>query len=156
MKAFCRAYDMRCVAMRLMGVYYYNYERSNRTHVLGRDSVIPKSDYEAVMTGTIYEYADARDIARFVGLAFDKIDELPHNFEAFNVWTDTHFKPESADFYEKLYPKLRDKVKVLKGHEGLFSIEKARRLLGYEPAYSWRNWPDKYPIKWDGTEEFEF
>ena len=65
-------------------------------------------------------------------------------------------KPDSADFYTKLYPKLADKVKVLKGHEGIFSIEKARKLLGYEPAYSWRNEPDKYPIKWDGTEKFDY
>lgn len=156
MQAFSRAYDMRCVAMRLLGVYYYNYMFSNRTHVLGRDYVIPKSEREAVMTGTIYEYADARDIARFIGLVFDKFDTLPNKFEAFNVWTDTHFRPDSADFYQKLYPKLADKVKVLKGHEGIFSIEKARRLLGYEPAYSWRNEPDKYPIKWDGTEKFDY
>ena len=36
------------------------------------------------------------------------------------------------------------------------SSEKARKLLGYEPAYSWRNEPDKYPIKWDGTEKFDY
>lgn len=156
MQSFARAYDMSCIAMRLLGVYYHNYAASNRVHVLGRDYVIPKSDYEAVMTGTIYEYADARDIARFVGLVFDNLDKLPNKFEAFNVWTDTHFVPESADFYGKLYPKLRHMTQNLKGHEGLFSIEKARRLLGYEPAYSWRNEPDKYPIKWDGTEKFDY
>ena len=29
-------------------------------------------------------------------------------------------------------------VKGIKGYDGLFSIEKARKLLGYEPLYDWK------------------
>ena len=140
MKAFVRAYDMNAIAMRVLGVYYYNSEASRKTHVFHRGfELIPDNEREKVMTCTIYEYVDARDIAVFTDLALQKIGSLPHPYEAFNVWTDTHLEPESAEFYAKLYPKLADMVKNLKGHDGLFSIEKARKLLGYEPQYSWRN-----------------
>ena len=123
-----------------LGVYYYNSEASRKTHVFHRGfELIPDNEREKVMTCTIYEYVDARDIAVFTDLALQKIGSLPHPYEAFNVWTDTHLEPESAEFYAKLYPKLADMVKNLKGHDGLFSIEKARKLLGYEPQYSWRN-----------------
>ena len=140
MQAFSRAYGMNSVAMRLLGVYYHDSEASRRTHVFHRGyELIPQDEREKVMTCTIYEYVDARDIAVFVGLALGKMGSLPHSFEAFNVWTDTHLEPESAPFYAKLYPKIADMCQNLKGHDGLFSIEKARRLLGYEPQYSWRN-----------------
>jgi len=37
------------------------------------------------------------------------------------------------------WPFLAEKAKDIPGTEGIISIKKAERLLGYKPQYSWRN-----------------
>ena len=77
MKAFTRAYDMNTVAMRLMGVYYHDMERSRAMYDLGQGQSYPETPEDGVITGNTYQYVDARDIAVFTGLAIDKLGKLP-------------------------------------------------------------------------------
>ena len=45
---------------------------------------------------------------------------------------------ESVDLMAEFYPDVHLTKEVV-GHETLLSIDKARSLLGYEPAHSWRS-----------------
>mgnify|MGYP005805551945 CR=1 FL=1 len=140
MKAFTRAYDMNTVAMRLMGVYYHDMERSRAMYDLGQGQSYPETPEDGVITGNTYQYVDARDIAVFTGLAIDKLGKLPNQYEAFNVITDVRFDvPDTKEFYEKRFPTLKDKLDGLREGEGLLSIRKAEEQLGYHPQYSWKN-----------------
>lgn len=84
----------------------------------------------------LWGYVDARDVAQSCRLALEA--DLS-GAEVFIVAAaDTVMNRPSADLMAEIYPnvELRDGV----GEFGtLLSIEKARRLLGYEPAFSWRD-----------------
>ena len=84
----------------------------------------------------LWGYVDARDVAQSCRLALDAdLDGA----EVFIVAAaDTVMNRPSADLMAEAYPdvELRDGV----GEFGtLLSVEKARRQLGYEPAFSWRD-----------------
>lgn len=136
MKAFCRSYDMRCIAMRLMGVFYHDAPFAKFVYKFPVGC--PTQNKNGYLDGGFEEHVDSRDIARFIGLAIEKFDDLPNAFEAFHVWSCTHFDCETAVAYAAKYPAYGDMVKGIKGYDGLFSIEKARKLLGYEPLYDWK------------------
>jgi nucleoside-diphosphate-sugar epimerase len=84
----------------------------------------------------LWGYVDARDVAQSCRLALEA--DLS-GAEVFIVAAaDTVMNRPSADLMAEVYPdvELRDGV----GEFGtLLSIDKARRLLGYEPAFSWRD-----------------
>jgi nucleoside-diphosphate-sugar epimerase len=84
----------------------------------------------------LWGYVDARDVAQSCRLALEA--DLG-GAEVFIVAADdTVMNRPSADLMAEVYPdvELRDVV----GEFGtLLSVEKARRLLGYEPAFSWRD-----------------
>lgn len=44
----------------------------------------------------------------------------------------------SAELAAQAFPDIRP-TRALPGRETLLSIDKARRVLGYEPAHSWRD-----------------
>jgi len=84
----------------------------------------------------LWGYVDARDVAQSCRLA------LETDFSGADVFivaaADTVMNRPSADLMAEVYPdvELRDGVGEFRT---LLSIEKARRLLGYEPAFSWRD-----------------
>jgi len=84
----------------------------------------------------LWGYVDARDVAQGVRLALEKdLAGAPHMMLAA---TDTVMDRPSADLMAEVYPKVRI-TKKLGEFETLLSIDKARELLGYKPAWSWRN-----------------
>lgn len=50
---------------------------------------------------------------------------------------DTVMSRSSADLAAEVYPGVEVR-KELGIHESMFSIDKARRILGYEPEHTWR------------------
>jgi nucleoside-diphosphate-sugar epimerase len=135
-KSFVRAYDMRVVAMRLLGVYYHNNEASrNMNHF---NITVPSATPEdkGYLICSTSQYVDARDIAVLVQLSIEAQGLNP--FEAFFVATDTTYNEPTSVIVPRRWPFLADKAKNIPGCEGLISIGKAGRLLGYKPAYSWR------------------
>lgn len=50
---------------------------------------------------------------------------------------DTVMEKTSAELMAEIYPDVAVRG-PLEPHQTLLSIEKARRVLGYEPEYSWR------------------
>jgi nucleoside-diphosphate-sugar epimerase len=93
-------------------------------------------DDPAVRRWNLWGYIDARDGAQAVRLA---LEATFRRFEAFIVANaDTVMERDSADLAAAEFPDVR-LHRPLQGRETLLSIEKARRMLGYEPQHSWRD-----------------
>jgi nucleoside-diphosphate-sugar epimerase len=136
-EAFVRAYDMRAVALRLLGVYYHDNERSRVMHQFNITVPAATPEDKGYLISNTYQYVDARDIAVFVKLSIEARNLNP--FEAFFVSTDTKYTEPTSVIAARRWPFLAKMAKDIPGTEGLISIKKAEKLLGYKPAYSWRN-----------------
>ncbi len=84
----------------------------------------------------LWGYIDARDGAQAVRLGLEHTDPGAEVFVIANA--DTVMSRSSADLMAEVYPDVEVR-KELDEHETLLSIDKARRLLGYEPQHSWRD-----------------
>ncbi len=84
----------------------------------------------------LWGYIDARDGAQAVRLALESDLTGTEIFIIANA--DTVLSRPNADVIEEFFPgvEVRDGIGE---HETLLSIDKAKRLLGYQPAYSWRD-----------------
>jgi UDP-glucose 4-epimerase len=81
-------------------------------------------------------YIDARDGAQAVERA---LTLAKPGFEAYIIAAaDTVMSRSSASLAAEVFPSV-PVTKELGEHETLLSIDKARRLLGYEPQFSWRD-----------------
>ena len=84
----------------------------------------------------LWGYIDARDGAQAV---LKSLETREPGFEAFIIAaSDTVMSRSSAELAAAVFPDT-PVTKELGEHETLLSIEKARRLLGYEPQHSWRD-----------------
>ncbi|WP_433124694.1 NAD-dependent epimerase/dehydratase family protein [Micromonospora sp. CA-240977] len=88
----------------------------------------------------LWGYIDARDGAQAVERA------LAHDRPGADVFiianADTVMSRSSASLLAEVYPGVEVR-KELGEHETLLSIDKARRVLGYEPRHSWRDHVDQ-------------
>jgi nucleoside-diphosphate-sugar epimerase len=83
----------------------------------------------------LWGYVDARDVAQSCRLA---LEADVAGAEAFIVAAaDTVMNRPSAELMAEVYPDVE--LRAVDELGTLLSIEKARRLLGYEPAHSWRD-----------------
>ncbi|EYR63583.1 UDP-glucose 4-epimerase [Actinotalea ferrariae CF5-4] len=84
----------------------------------------------------LWAYIDGRDGAQAVARALERAEP---GFEAFVIANaDTVMSRRSADLAAEVYPGV-EVTKELGEHETMLSIDKARRVLGYEPEHSWRD-----------------
>ena len=83
----------------------------------------------------LWGYIDARDGAQAIRLALD------HDAAGMDVFiianADTVMSRSSAELVAEVFPDVPVRT-TLGEHETLLSIDKARRILGYEPRHSWR------------------
>ncbi len=84
----------------------------------------------------LWSYIDARDGAQAVRRALEYEATGIEMFIIANA--DTVMTTPSADLAAQVYPDV-PVTRELGTHETLLSIDKARRLLGYEPQRTWRN-----------------
>jgi nucleoside-diphosphate-sugar epimerase len=134
-RAFVRAYGMNIVALRLLGVHYH--DAGMMMHKFDVQVPAASPEDKGYLISDTFQYADARDIAVFVKLSIEATNLNP--FEAFYVATDTKYREPTATIVARRWPFLAEKAKDIPGTEGIISIKKAEKLLGYKPAYSWRN-----------------
>ncbi len=84
----------------------------------------------------LWGYIDARDGAQAVRRA---LEHPATGFEVFVIANaDTVMSRSSAELLAEVYPQVEVR-KELGEHETLLSIDKARRVLGFEPQHSWRD-----------------
>lgn len=95
----------------------------------------------------LWGYIDGRDGAQAVARA---LEHGSPGFEAFIIANaDTVMSRSSASLAAEVFPEV-PVVKELGEHETLLSIDKAKRLLGYAPEHSWRNY---HPLRTTSTED---
>ena len=97
----------------------------------------PSFDADALLRKwNLWGYIDARDGAQAVRRSLER--RLP-GLEVFIVANaDTVMSRSSADLVAEVFPGVEVRHELTE-HETLLSIDKARRLLGYEPEHSWRD-----------------
>ena len=127
--AFTRAYGIQTVALRLMGVDYPHCRRMTY-------GVTPEPAIDRPTPFGAYQYVDAKDVALGCRLSLEA--EGLDGFEAFYLATDTNLVEDTRTVVERLYPDLAQYAGALHGRDGMISIEKAYKKLGYEPKHSWR------------------
>ena len=103
-------------------------------------ALFPSFDADArLRKWNLWAYIDARDGAQAIRLA---VGHESTGFDAFIIANaDTVMRRSSADLVAEVFPGV-DVRKTLGEHETLLSIDKARRVLGYEPTHSWREQVD--------------
>jgi nucleoside-diphosphate-sugar epimerase len=84
----------------------------------------------------LWGYIDSRDGAQAILKALEYDQKGFDRFIVANA--DTVMSRPSAELAAEVYPDVELKREVT-GTETLLSIDKARRLLGYEPQYAWRD-----------------
>jgi nucleoside-diphosphate-sugar epimerase len=87
----------------------------------------------------LWGYIDGRDGAQAVRLALEHCARGTGGVEVFVIANaDTVMSRPSAELAAEVFPDV-PVTRALGEHETLLSIEKARRVLGYAPAHSWRD-----------------
>ena len=84
----------------------------------------------------LWGYIDARDGAQAVRLGLERTEPGVEVFVIANA--DTVMSRSSAELVAEVFPGVEVR-KELGEHETLLGIDKARRVLGYEPQHSWRD-----------------
>src|SRR6476620_1918501 len=84
----------------------------------------------------LWGYIDARDGAQAVRLALDHDSVGADVFVIANA--DTVMSRTNDELLAEVYPDT-PLTRPVGPHETLLSIDKARRVLGYEPQHSWRD-----------------
>ncbi len=103
----------------------------------GDYAAFPAFDADATLRKwNLWGYIDGRDGAQAVSLALDK---APPGFERFIIAAaDTVMSRPNAELVAEVFPGVPVRGE-LGEHDTMLSIEKARRMLGYEPRHSWRD-----------------
>ncbi len=84
----------------------------------------------------LWGYVDARDVALSIRLSLESDIKTA---EAFNVCAaDTLMTRTTRELVDEVFPGMEYK-RELGDFEALFSIDKARKMLGYKPQHTWRD-----------------
>ena len=83
-----------------------------------------------------YSYIDVRDLAVAFRLAVEK--PLPGGTVMFVVADDSTVAEPLCDLLPRLNPAIGDRADTLTGTQGVFTNDRAKELLGWKPAHTWR------------------
>lgn len=88
---------------------------------------------------TMWGYIENHDAARACRLAIETARDSPFGFEAFNIVAkDTLANEETESLVRRIAPDVEIR-QPLPGHPSGYDISKAKRILGWEPTWSWRD-----------------
>ncbi|WP_235563141.1 NAD-dependent epimerase/dehydratase family protein [Arthrobacter sp. Soil782] len=101
-------------------------------------TVVERLDDPALSAPAIFNYVDARDVADFLDVLLQSMDRIP-NAETFFVGAaDALAREPLSELIPRYLPAVGALAGNLHGTSPAFSIDKARKLLGWEPKRSWR------------------
>jgi nucleoside-diphosphate-sugar epimerase len=83
-----------------------------------------------------YSYIDARDLAVAFRLAVER--SIPGGTVLFVVANDSTVAEPLCDLYPRIMPGIGEKACGLTAGKAVYSNALAKKLLGWEPVYSWR------------------
>jgi nucleoside-diphosphate-sugar epimerase len=125
-KQFCR-WDPE---MKIIGLRFSNImEPHDYSRFLGFQDDAQKRKWN------FWSYVDARDVAQAVRLSLESNIKGAEVFIIANA--DTVMERDNESLLKEVFPTVPHK-RSFGPHETLLAIEKARKMLGYEPKYSWR------------------
>jgi len=138
------AYSLSKLVGEEMAKQYCRWDPKLKIIGLRFSNVMEPQDYERFPTfdadprsrhWNLWTYIDARDAAQAIRLA---LESNLKGAEVFGIANgDSVMSRANEDLLNEVYPKAKRKTAFGK-NDSLISIEKARRVLGYEPQYSWR------------------
>lgn len=139
------AYSLGKLLDEVMAAQYCRWDPELKMVGLRFSNVMDPADYKAFpgydadarsRKWNLWGYIDARDGAQAVRKG---IEAQFKGFEPFIIANaDTVMSRPNADLLAEVFPGI-DYKRQFGPNETLLSIEKARRMLGYAPEYSWRN-----------------
>ncbi|MGG5752179.1 NAD-dependent epimerase/dehydratase family protein [Zafaria sp. Z1313] len=101
-------------------------------------TVAQRLDDPSLAAPALFNYVDARDVTDFLLLLLEKM-HLIENGETFFVGAaDALARRPLNEVVPELFPELAEVAAGLGGTSPAFSIDKARRVIGWEPKRSWR------------------
>ena len=104
---------------------------------VGDYAAFPSFDADALLRKwNLWSYIDARDGAQAVRLALEL--ETTGTDVFIIASPDTVMRRPNAELLAEVFPEVPHK-RAIEPNETLLSIDKARRVLGYAPRYSWRD-----------------
>ena len=92
----------------------------------------------ALSAPALFNYVDARDVADFLDLLLQKMDDIPNGETFFVGAADALATAPLAELMPKFLPGSEALSSGLTGTSPAFSIAKARELLGWQPKRTWR------------------
>jgi nucleoside-diphosphate-sugar epimerase len=129
---FTRDCGIRCVALRMVGVYMPHHDADWAWNPRFPEAPSPPGPDEF----QVWEYLDARDAATAYRLAIEAQD--PKVSGPMYLATDRTCHEEHRALIAKYYPRFRVQAEQMGPDDLILSIRRARELLGYVPRYSWR------------------
>jgi UDP-glucose 4-epimerase len=102
-------------------------------------TIVQRLDDPALSAPALFNYVDARDVGGFLDTLLAGLDDIP-NAQTFMVGAaDALARRPLAELMPQYWPSTAEAAQVLTGTAPAFSIEKARRLLGWTPDHDWRS-----------------
>ena len=101
-------------------------------------TVLNRLDDPSLSAPALFNYVDARDVGDFLHVLLAGLDDIP-NAQTFIVGAaDALARRPLAELVPQFMPEAAGAARELTGTAPAFSIEKARRLLGWRPQRDWR------------------
>ncbi|MBD3181937.1 NAD-dependent epimerase/dehydratase family protein [Candidatus Poribacteria bacterium] len=129
-KSFTRRYGISTICLRFCWVWFPETYK-HRQNIINNE--------EMLNAKRMWGYVDAKDVARACRLAAE-CDGIKHE-ALFISSNDTFTQEKSLELIRKYYPDVTDISDdfLNNSYRTIFDISKARKLIGYNPEYSWRN-----------------
>jgi len=128
LESYTRAYGIRTYALRSAGICDAQRRLEIARHARPAEAWDP----------WMWAWVGSEDLASAHRLLMEKAHEIePHGVFYCNGDDTTALEP-SRKLVEKFNPSLLPSIKGLEGHASMFSNEKLRRAVGWEPRTSWR------------------
>jgi UDP-glucose 4-epimerase len=93
----------------------------------------------ALSAPALFNYVDARDVADFLDVLIQKMDSIPNGQTFFVGAEDALATKPLAELLPRFLPGSGPLTTGLTGTSPAFSIDKARKLLGWAPKRTWRS-----------------
>jgi len=101
-------------------------------------TVLERLEEPAFSAPALFNYVDARDVADFLDVLLAGMAEIPNGETFFVGAADALARRPLAELLPEFVPGTEALAAELTGTAPAFSTQKARRLLGWAPARSWR------------------
>jgi nucleoside-diphosphate-sugar epimerase len=101
-------------------------------------TVLERLDDPALSAPALFNYVDARDVGLFLDRLLEAFEAIP-NAQTFIVGAaDALARRPLSELMPQYLPVSVEAARPLTGTTPAFSIEKARRVLGWQPLHDWR------------------